>query len=355
MDPAVFEVVINCAYINYTFSESLHNVLRVCGALNSSGFLSAVIRVDLRENIGNIAGKLEELFGISDQDVMSWLLVTLDGSPRFGISTEKVREKILPAQYHKNRELYLLSYKKADDQVGNALAGTIREEDPEMYQQIVMPKAASQRDRIIFRLTDKQICARECRDYLAGVTDLSALYAVRGKLIDTYGESSTRRALEQYYDAYQDEAFYARCMAYMALRGCRRFFNVGLIGDRTKAPGEVLEHTFQGLDLAGLDMVDQIQVVCLMVEDEYVEEKKKSITQSCVPVFQRYLIERTQETENAFARAGAYGRYFALLVYGSEMGDEDKEIPEAALAEFARARMPGRPRFCLIVRTAPNR
>ncbi|MDE6518313.1 MAG: hypothetical protein K2L18_10785, partial [Acetatifactor sp.] len=332
----VYELVINCAYVNYTLSESIHNVLRVCGALNSSAFLYAVVRVDLREEIGNIAGKMEELFGISDQDVMSWLLEVFDGSPRFGISPEKVREKILPAQYRKNRQLYLLSYKKAHYDVGNALAGTIREEDPKMFQQFVMPKAESQRDRIILWLTEKQICARECRDYLVGQTELSTLYAVRGKLVNTYGrESSARRALEQYYEAYRDEAFYGRCMAYMALRGCRHFFNAGLIGDRTVAPREVLEHTFQGLALAGVDLADQIQVVCLMVDDEYVEEKKKSITQGCIPVFRQYLLKNTQEMENAFARAGAYGRYFALLVYGSETvtesdGNREKFVETAA-------------------------
>ncbi|MDE7224601.1 MAG: hypothetical protein K2O34_12595, partial [Acetatifactor sp.] len=324
VDAAVFELVVNCASVNYMFSDKLHNVLRVCASLNPSGLLDELVQVDPRGEIGNIAGKMEELFGISDQDVMSWLQVILDGTPRYGISTQKVKEKILPAQYRKNPQQYLQTYEKSDFVVGNALAAVIREEDPEMYQQAVMPRAASQRDRIIFWLTDKEVCARECRDYLTGITELSALYAIKGKLLSVYySGSNARKALEQYYETYRDEEFYARCMACMALRGAGRFFNAGLIGSRTEAPREVLEHTFQGLTLAGVELVDQVQVVGMMVDDEYLEEKKESIARGCIPIFRQYLAERTQEMENAFARAGAYGRYFALLVYGS--GEEKKQ------------------------------
>ena len=319
VNAAVFDLVANCASVNYMLSGKLRNVLRVCGALNPSELLDALVRVDLREEIGNMAGKMEELFGISDQNVMSWIQAVLNGFQKFGVPTEKVKKEILPAQYRKNPQLYLLTYEKAELDEGNALAGAIRDEDPEIYQRMVLPKAAAQRDRIISWLTGKETCARECRDYLEGQADLSTLYAIRGKLSpDYYRESDARKALEKYFEAYQDEDFYARCMAYMALRGMAYFFSTGLIGSRTEAPREVLEHTFRSLALAGVDLADQVQVVCLMVDSEYSEEKKASITRICIPVFRQYLAERPGEMESAFAKAGAYGRYFALLVYGGE-------------------------------------
>ncbi len=333
---AVFELVTNCASVNYMLSRKLQDVLRVCGSMNSSGFLDALVRVDPREEIGNIAGKMEELFGISDQDVMSWLLVVLDGSPRFGIPSDKVREKFLPAQYRKNPQLYLQTYNKAPLDVDDALATAIREEDPGMYQQLVLPKAASKRDRIIFWLTEKDVCARECRDYLQGETELSTLYAIRGKQVSVfYKVREARKALEKYYEAYRDEDFYARCMACMAMRGEGVFFNAALTGSSTAAMGEILEHTFRGLTLAGVDLADQIQVVCLMVDDEYSEDKKERIARGCIPVFRRYLAERTQELEGAFARAGAYGRYFALLVYGSETEPQGAEESREARGKDA--------------------
>ena len=319
---SVFELITNCASINYMFSEKLRNVLRVCASLNPSRFLDALVRLDPREELGNMAGKMEELFCISDPDVMSWLLVVLDETPRFGIEPEKVKAMILPAQYRKNPQQYLLAYRKANSNLRNALAGTVRDEAPEVYRQVVMPQAASQKERIIFRLTEKEICARECRDYLEGLTELSALYAIRGKLVSTwYKESDARKALERYYEAYREEEFYARCMAYMALRHSGHFFNAGFIGKSREACEEVLEHTFRGMTLAGVGLAEQIQVVCRMVDEEYSEKRKEEITHRCIPVFRRYLVERPQETENALAGAEAYGRYFALLVYNSAAQD----------------------------------
>ncbi|MDE5893925.1 MAG: DUF4132 domain-containing protein, partial [Acetatifactor sp.] len=102
------------------------------------------------------------------------------------------------------------------------------------------------------------------------------------------------------------------------------------------------EHSFRGMDRAGIDLDRQIQIVSLMVDCVYTDTKKQNITQGCIPIFQQYLAERTQEMENAFARAEAYGRYFALLVYGSEtklqVTEELQETCGEALAEFAKGK-----------------
>ncbi|MDE6674375.1 MAG: hypothetical protein K2K19_06125, partial [Acetatifactor sp.] len=103
-----------------------------------------------------------------------------------------------------------------------------------------------------------------------------------------------------------------------------------------------LEHSFRGMDRAGIGLDEQLQVFSQMVDCVYTDTKKYDITHGCIPIFQQYLAERTQEMEDAFARAGVYGRYFALLVYGSEaklqVAEENQGNCEAALAEFAKGK-----------------
>ena len=341
VDGVAFMAVSSCAFVNYMLSAKIHDVMRVCGAAAPARLLDAMEMLDPRGEFERIGENLEELFGISSQSVMTWAVAALTRTQSYGTAKNTIHEKILPAVLHKDPAVFLEGYKKAGYTVANTMADIIKQEDPEMYQREVLSQSNGRQGQIIALITDKLICAREAREYLEGNADLATLYPFRAQLGSVYGGYPEREALEQYDRTYHDEAFYSRCMGLMALGG-RGHFLIAHLFDGGAILLDRLEHSFRGMNRAGIDLDRQIQMVSLMVDCVYTDAKKYDITHGCIPIFQQYLAERTQEMENAFARAEAYGRYFALLVYGSgaklQVTEELKETCGGALAEFAKGK-----------------
>ncbi|MDE6518688.1 MAG: hypothetical protein K2L18_12750, partial [Acetatifactor sp.] len=315
-------------------------MMRVCGAAAPKGLLNALDMLDPRGEFERIGGKLQELFGISGRSIMAWAIAAL-GRGSYSAGKEMIQEKMLPAVFCKEPEVFLDVYKKANYNVAGTLAEIIKSRDLEMYQREVLAQGNGRREQIITLITEGLTCAREAREYLEGQTDLAALYPFRTQLGGVYGGYDERKALEEYDKTYHDEDLYSRCMGLMALGGRGHFFTAHLFNGETML-SDRLKHSFRGMDRAGIDMDGQVQMVALMVDCVYADTKKYNITQGCIPIFQQYLAERTRETEDAFARAGVYGRYFALLVYGSEarlqVTEELRENCGEALGEFAKGR-----------------
>ena len=340
----LFQLLGGCAYINYMLSEKLHSIVRVCSAADPGQMLKTIEEMDLRRELERSGEELEELFGIPGREIIVWAAKRhKKGFNVLGIVSIHTVDRILKTQLRRHTTEFIEEYKKAEYSIASGMAEIIKECDPALYQKEVMQSGRDvQMDKVIDMLVIKGNLSQQCRDYLAGRSDLSAIYAIRDQFTPYYGAANGKKALMNYVRTYQDEAFYSRCMALMAVRRMEFFFAVELPFDKKDELQKELQHMFRGMTLAGVELEDQLQVVCRMVDDEYWEEKKKSITQGCIPVFQQYLAERTQETENAFAGAGAYGRYFALLVYGSEAGlqitEENQEACEAAVAEYAKGK-----------------
>ncbi len=341
VDSVAFMAVSNCAFVNYMLSPRLYDVMRVCGAVSPARLLNTMIQLDPRGELGRIGGKLQEYFGLSGKSVMAWAVATLTRRQSDEAGKKVIQECILPVLLRREPTVFLEGYKKADYTVGNMLAQIIKAEDPEMYQREVLAQGNRWKEKIITLITSGLSCAREAREYLAGRAELATIYPFQAQLGSVYGGYSEREALEEYDRTYHDEDFYSRCMGFMALGG-RGHFLIAQLFSGEAILLDRLEHSFQGMDRAGIDLDRQLQMVSLMVDCVYSDTKKYDITHGCIPVFQQYLAERTQEMENAFSRAGAYGRYFALLVYGSEaklhVTEEMRETCGAALAEFAKGK-----------------
>jgi len=341
VDSAAFMAVCSCAFVNYMLSARLRDVMRVCGAAAPNRLLNALDLLDPRGEFGRVGDRLSELFGISGQSIMAWTVATLARGQGYGISKKTIREEILPAVLRKEPAVFLESYKRANYNVAATLADVIQSEDPELYRREVLSQSDGRREQVIALITGRLTCAREAREYLEGKAELATLYPFRAQLGGDYGGYPEREALEEYDRTYHDEAFYSRCMGLMALGGRRHFFIAHLFSGEAILLDR-LEHSFQGMDRAGIELDRQVQMVSLMVDCVYSDTRKYDITHGCIPIFQRYLAERPQETENAFARAEAYGRYFALLVYGSEakpqVTEELRKSCGEGLAEFAKGK-----------------
>ena len=341
VDSVSFMAVSNCAFVNYMLSPQLYDVLRVCGAVSPSRLLNAMVQFDPRGELARIGGKLQDIFGLSGKSIMVWALAALSRVQEEGAENKIILESILSPLLHREPAVVLAGYKKANCTVGSMLAQMVRAENPEMYRREILAQDNEWREKIITLISHRLICAREVREYLEGGADLASLSPFRTQLGGVYGGGAERKALEEYDQIYQDEEFYNRCMGLMALGGRGNFFTATLF-DGEAILLDRLEHSFRGMDLAGADLDQQLQILSLMVDCTYSDTRKYDITHGCIPIFQKYLVERTREMENAFARAGAYGRYFALLVYGSEakpkMMEELRENRREALEEFAKGK-----------------
>lgn len=337
----IFKLFGGSAFVNYMLSEKLRGVVMVCSAAAPEQMLEVMNGIDLRKTLERCGADLDELFGIPSREIISWAAGKKAKYSHMNRNESDPRDKVLHAQFRKHPDDFVECYKQAGYNEAQVLAEVIKAEDKGIYRQVVLSRGNEQRDKVIDLLTGRVACPQQCRDYLEGSADLSTLYAIRTQLASKYyGGYNERNALEQYDQTYHDEAFYSRCMAYMALRESYAFFINALFDNKGNLNRNRVQHTFQGLDRAGLGLTEQIEVMTLMVDNSYMESRKEAITQACIPIFQQYLAERTQEMVTAFAGAGAYGRYFALLVYSSEgrvqITEEKRESCNAAILEYAK-------------------
>lgn len=341
----------SCAYVNYMLSEQVRSVVMVCGAANSQKMLDAIERMDLRGEIGHVAGELEELFCIPNRESILW---AADRRTRHDHNHDAA-EELLCVQFRRHREDFLESYKNAGYREARAMAEIILKEDPALYEQEVLNKEDVLQDKLMDMMTNGLSCANVVRDYLTGRADLSALHPFKDQHADWHRQSGyyERWALIQYDQTYHNEDFFGRCMAYMALMEKRDFFITSLYyGDDLIRKN--LEDIFRGLDHAGIDVAGQLQVIMLMLDDIVMERKKGYIVMSvmesetqdiingCIPIFRQYLAERTQETVKAFSEAGDCGRCLALRVYGGkaevQITEGNRESCMAAREEFAKGK-----------------
>ena len=320
VNDAIFLLIACCAYANYRISEQLHGVVAVCGAAapEEMPWLSHHMN-----EFACIEDGMDETFGVPVRYLLAWVMEWVEDGFEYRTAVDMDGAHTwFRSQFRKYPSVYLETYKKADYYVAHVMARAIRAEDPEVYRREILSRSTERRDRVIDILTTEGKSLRESRSYLEGRLELSALQAPGIQLGGSYRtEFTSRRALEWYDETYHDERFYARCMAYMALRGCDGFFRYVEYKHLEKlheiSMEEMTRHTFQGLDLAGAGLAQQSHIASQLVAEVY-EDDRLQLIPCCVSVFQRYLAERPQETKAVLAGEGPYGRYLALLIYTKE-------------------------------------
>lgn len=329
----VFILICSSAYVNYRISGQLRGVVTVCGAAAPEEMLNIVHAV---KGFAGIDDGLDDLFGIPGRDLINWVIKWIqDGLAYRTMVDMDAANALFRSQLRRYPSLYLDIYRKTDYFVAHAMAQVIKEQDPGTYQREVLSQQARQKKQVQDFLTENGTRLKETGDYLEGRLELPAFYPLKGQLGSAHKNShNARKALELYDQTFHEEDFYVRALAYMALRGVEGFF--GCMRYEKAVPlQETLWRTFRGLSRAGVRLADQLEVTYFMAADAYGEDDKQEATQCCIPIFQQYLAERTGEMLDAFAEEGAYGRYFALLVYSQEARLEITEENRAACAAVA--------------------
>ncbi|MDE6675090.1 MAG: hypothetical protein K2K19_09820, partial [Acetatifactor sp.] len=344
MDRPLFMLAGSCAFVNYMLSEKLYHVVKTCCAADPKLMLSVFCALDPRGEISRSGGDWDDLFGIPSRELLAWVAEQMQNDNRSSVTglKEEDAKKILRVQLRKHPAAFLECYHNAEFAAAAKMAQIMKEEDPALYQREVLDKGEEQKEKVIALFKFQGSFPQECRDYLEGRVDIQALYAARNRLPVTYGNSyGCRNALEQYVQTYHDEDFYSRCMAMMAVLENGYFFTAFNAKPAQKEAFELeLRHIFSGLTLAGMGVAQQLQVITLMTDTIYDTVKKQAVTDGGISIFQQYLAQRTQETVTAFSEAGAYGRYFALLVYDSKANlqatDENRDAWQEQILSFSQ-------------------
>lgn len=348
LDKNLFMLTGGCAFINYMLSDKLYRVAKTCCAIEPKLMLSIFCAFDLRGEVGRTGGDWDDLFGVPSRELLVWVTQQMQNNnwSNNGGLGEEDGKKILRVQLRKHPAAFLECYRNAEYAAAAKMAQIMKEEDSALYREEVLEKVEEQKKKLIDLFDSKWNLPQECRDYLEGRSDLQTLYSTRNGLsVPYYGayRYGSRGPLEQYVQIYHDEEFYGRCMVVMALLKDSYFFTGFEAKSAQKEEFErELRHIFSGLNLAGMGVAQQLQVIAFMTDEIYDEAKKQAVTQGGIAIFQQYLAQRTQETVTAFSEAGAYGRYFGLLVYGSQanlqLTEENREDCEAARDEFAKGK-----------------
>lgn len=329
INDAIFILISGCAYANYRISQRLRGVVAVCAAAAPGEVLWMSHHMN---EYACLEDGMEENFGIPVQCLLAWVTEWVEDGFDYRTAVDMDGVNVwFRSQFRKYPYVYLDAYKRADYFVAYVMARAIREEDYEVYRREVLSRSAWQQDRIIDMLLAGGNSPRESRSYLEGRLELSALQAagihLGGKGIHN-DLHRARMAVEWYDETYNDEQFYSRCMAYMALRECDKFFRyvryVRSDSGHAISMEQMTLHTFQGLALAGIKLPLRLHIACTLAAEAYEEEDyARRLIPCLVSVFQEELAQRPQETRAAFAAEGVYGRYLALLIYAREERREE--------------------------------
>lgn len=340
VNETIFVLICSSAYVNYRVSRQLHSIVTVCGAAAPEELLYIIHAI---KGFAGIDDGLDDLFGIPGSVSINWVIEWIkEGLACRTMVDMDAANALFRSQLQKYPALYLDIYRKTDYFVAYDMERIIKEQDPDTYWREAMSQKAGRKNQVLDFLTKNGTRLTETRDYLEGRWELPAFYILKGQLGGEHKDShNARKALELYDQAYHEEDFYVRCLAYMALRGVGGFFGCVRF-EETMPMQEMLRRTFAGLTQAGVGLADQLEVVYMMEADAYREDDKHKLTQGCISIFQQYLAERTGETMDAFTAQGTYGRYFALLVYSREarleITEENREVCAAVAQEYAKGK-----------------
>lgn len=340
VNETIFILICSSAYANYRVSGQLRSVMTVCGAAATE---EALYIIHAMKGFAGIDDGLDDLFGIPGRDLINWVIEWIkDGLAHRTMVDMDVANALFRSLLQKYPSLYLEIYRKTDYFVSHIMEQIIKEQAPDTYRREVLSQKAGRKKQVVDFLTENGMRLWETRDYLEGRMELAAFYTLKGQLGGKHKNGyNARKALELYDQTYHEEDFYARCLAYMALRQVDSFFGYARFEDIMPMQ-EMIRRTFWGLTRAGVSLAVQIDVAYMTSADAYQEKEKQELTQSCISIFQQYLAERTGEMMDAFREEGAYGRYFALLVYSQEavleITQENRENCAAVAKEYAKGK-----------------
>lgn len=334
------------AYLNFTISNVLRDIVRTCAAVDAEWALFAIAGVtstsaDSKARIGSYKNAdYSETFWIEPETYIRVMAYQMAEKYYYTEYIRKVQVPILKCQLEKYQEDYL----RAMDDSGyasllakkgysmgqaieavNVLKDVLKEADPGLYERVDAGKPDY--DKIIDHLVRETPHAELAREYLRGNSKISELYPYETEFST---EHIIRDYLKEHKRHWNDKAFLNRCKAFLILIGWERTTIVERDEDDQMKHVELF---FRMLDSEGLDIAHQLNGFVASYT-AYTGPKgcsAETLLKGAVNVFAAYLDSgRRAEVVLAFSKAKAEGRYLVLLAMRRDTAKNKQEILNCA-------------------------
>ncbi|MDE7325261.1 MAG: DUF4132 domain-containing protein [Lachnospiraceae bacterium] len=317
----LLRVIADTAYLNYTLSDKLENIVRICIAVNWREILESIRSISYRFplDICNVGGDFDRVFGIDSADYIGWALV-------------KRWDNILKVQVSDNLECYLGVMEKAGIDDANRMLAYIEPVNPTLYRKLVEEKRKDYKERVIAELTKKDIQADgdAARPYLRGDGELDRLYIcfLGNNANNFYNGSYEYVVLSNFDRNFKDKKFFRRCEIYMTFRRASHFFR-SLIAKKAESQNQVdperVKKLFMDLNEEGLPIYYQVQTVSTIANGLY-HGTENDFLAGVMEYFSKCLKENREDTVGAFSNVDAYARQVGLRLLNQNADEYKQEI-----------------------------
>lgn len=316
VEPFVLRIVGGTAFINFSLSTCLKNIVKICLAANSSLMLEAMERMDNRSYIKGYGDKLDEFFGIDAKTYIGW-------------AVKKDKKNVLKEQFARNRKAFMQYKEKAGFDIRSKMNAVIKELDPELYEEECSKEIGKHQQKVIdcFIAFADSSCSNEVRAYLNGETKIDSLYPVEETLSKGWRWAYLPwNELKSYQKSYGNDAISNRCEALLIL--CRGLSNYYYLDEVSKTGAEGVQRLFALMESEGMTLRHQLAAYSDVETSSYysAEQWRGVFGEETEKVFQKHLEERREETLAVFREADSVGRCFALKMLAKEPQKNKAEI-----------------------------
>lgn len=327
--PPVSETMLNLtaglSYINYTYSEKLKNIVRLCLLADMQKTLAALLAMSRGTNmdICTKGGSYDKIFGIDGEAYLTW---AANGSHR----------NILAEQLEKNTEIYLHVMEAMPAARANHMLLMIKTQKPELYEQLVTERQrtgnSKEREKLIVELVDHDPNLDVAKAWLRGESTFERFHKDynRSLLSNVYGGHYEWGLLASYHENYNEEDFLRRAEVYMLFKGLPAFFGQRIRKGGKNSSDKIepvrIRKMFADLEMEGLTLSMQLPVISLVCDDLYMEKEENTFLRCVKNYLSECLNERREETLLTFASADAFCRCIALQVLSQDAAGNKAEI-----------------------------
>ena len=305
------------AFLNFSLSDILRNIVKVCFAVNMQDMFTAVAAISSGYwmDIRKIGGDYDDLF-----DIDSRILILQAASREL--------ETVLKTQFHKNKTVFMKTLENANAHDSSVMMKVLQQEDRPLFLQ-QQKNGTKERDKLIDMIIDKNPVIHQVRQYLRGEAGVSSLYPIEDQIYSKYGYGSNlnqiKNLLESYAETYRDQNFYNRAIVYYFLKNSSYFFYWGLIVN-TNLNTQNTRRVYTAFDSEHLDAVHQLKFYSMMYQYFYNEKHKELFKKTSVEIFCKYLTVNQEEILAALKGSDAFGRTFAIEVLSKNAEEYKADI-----------------------------
>lgn len=306
------------AFVNFALSARLKNVLKVCLGASTDMMLDIMDSLDLRGNLKNNAGELDEILQIDSRRFIKW-------------AAQKGRTDILGRQFTRSRQIFMEYMEKADFNTYNIMMSVIRELDPKLYSQKQEADISWQQKQVIDAFTQlvEPVVQPEVRAYLSGEAGIETLYAQEDKMYLTGNwrwSGNHWNTLRSYQKGHGCDALSNRCEALVMM--CRGLNNYSYLYRNGGIKEKEIRRLFTAVDSEKLALRHQLNGYADIEGSYYLGNEKSTFENVAKDIFRVYLTERQDEMLTAFRQGDSVGRGFGLTV----MAENPEPYKETILA-----------------------